>query len=65
MDVEGERFHALRYMVRPMAPEVEPESVARVRAVLRAAGPPNHVFRTDAEALRRITGAAVAAVRQG
>jgi prolyl-tRNA editing enzyme YbaK/EbsC (Cys-tRNA(Pro) deacylase) len=30
-----------------------------------AAGSPNHVFRTDAEALRRITGAAVAAVREG
>lgn len=28
-----------------------------------AAGSPYHVFRTDAEALRRITGAAVAAVR--
>jgi prolyl-tRNA editing enzyme YbaK/EbsC (Cys-tRNA(Pro) deacylase) len=28
-----------------------------------AAGSPNHVFRTDAEALRRITGAGVAAVQ--
>ncbi len=30
-----------------------------------AAGSPNHVFRTDADALRRITGARVAAVREG
>ena len=30
-----------------------------------AAGSPYHVFRTDAEALRRITGAAAAAVREG
>jgi prolyl-tRNA editing enzyme YbaK/EbsC (Cys-tRNA(Pro) deacylase) len=30
-----------------------------------AAGSPNHVFRTDAEALQRITGATVAAVREG
>ena len=30
-----------------------------------AAGSPHHVFRTDAEALRRITGASVAAVREG
>lgn len=41
------------------------EDLFQLGALWAAAGSPNHVFRTDAEALRRITGAGVAAVREG
>ena len=41
------------------------EDLLALDPVWAAAGSPSHVFRTSAEALRRMTGAAVAAVRAG
>ncbi len=41
------------------------EDLLALDPVWAAAGSPSHVFRTTAAELQRITGAAVAAVRQG